>query len=67
MSRWFRCAARSLATRWAGVSFGSGVVILAVGAVEDEGGGAGREAWGAVGVKRVKVSEGLRDMVVTMR
>jgi hypothetical protein len=27
------------------------------------GEGAGREACGAVGVKRVKVSEGLRDMV----
>jgi hypothetical protein len=47
-----------------GVSFGLGVVVCGVGDgdVEDWGGD-GREAWGAVGVKRVKVSEGLRDMV----
>lgn len=38
----------------------SGVVIFAV---DDVGEGAGRDAWGAVAVNRVKVSEGLRDMV----
>ena len=51
---------RRRATRWAGVSEGLGVGD----GVEDEGGGgAGWEACGAVGVKRVKVSDGLRDMV----
>lgn len=43
------------------------MVILGVGDVEvvegsGDVGGAGREACGAVGVKRVKVSDGLRDM-----
>ena len=58
---------RRRATRSAGVSSGFGVVILGVGDVEEvegsgDGDGAGREACGAVGVKRVKVSDGLRDM-----
>jgi hypothetical protein len=57
---------RRRATRWAGVSDGLGVEDV-VEEAEDGGGvggdGAGREACGAVGVKRVKVSDGLRDMV----
>jgi hypothetical protein len=56
---------RRRATRSVGVSDGLGVGDV----VEEEDGGgvggdgAGREACGAVGVKRVKVSDGLRDMV----
>jgi hypothetical protein len=50
-------AARRRATRWVGVSLGDGGMVWGWG-----GEGAGREACGAVGVKRVKVSEGLRDM-----
>jgi hypothetical protein len=57
---------RRRATRSAGVSDGLGVGD-GVEEEEDGGGGggdgAGREACGAVGVKRVKVSDGLRDMV----
>ena len=48
--------------RWVGDSLGSAGVVFAD-KVEVWGGGAGRVACGDVGVKRVNVSEGLRDMI----